>query len=150
MKIISLFLLIFLFPAILLSQEIKLFTTDGCSVFPDGTSTNQSLWINCCIRHDFAYWKGGTFEERLTADKTLENCVIDLGQPEIAKLMLVGVRAGGSPYFPAPYRWGYGWPFLRGYKALSMEEISDVERKLTLSIETLISLKNEMKKQSKE
>lgn len=28
------------------------------------------------------------------------------------------VRITGSPYFPPPFRWGYGWPFRRGYRGL--------------------------------
>jgi hypothetical protein len=38
------------------------FTSDGCSVFPDGTALQQSLWLQCCRAHDYAYWKGGTHD----------------------------------------------------------------------------------------
>jgi hypothetical protein len=44
--------------------------------------------------------------------------------------MLAGVRVGGSPYFPTTYRWGYGWPYPRGYKPLSEEEIQEVKTRL--------------------
>jgi hypothetical protein len=113
-------------------KEIKPFTTDGCSVFPDGTREQQSLWVNCCIRHDLAYWKGGTEEERLRADIALKDCVTEIGRPELAKLMLAGVRFGGSPYYPMPYRWGYGWPYLRGYEPLTAEEKEEIRRKLEM------------------
>jgi len=79
---------------------IKPFSTDGCSLFPDGSLTNKTLWQACCIEHDKAYWQGGTYEERKAADEALEKCV---GQPEIATLMLNGVRIGGSPYWPTPF-----------------------------------------------
>lgn len=110
--------------------ELRPFTTDGCSVFPDGTPRQQSLWAECCIRHDLAYWKGGTYQERLTADQALQQCVAQSGEPEIAQLMLAGVRVGGSPYFPTTYRWGYGWPYRRGYQALSGEEKIEVSQQL--------------------
>lgn len=109
-------------PTLVLAAQLKPFTTDGCSSFPDGTRAQQSLWINCCIRHDYAYWKGGTQAQRLAADKALQSCVAQVGEPEIAALMLAGVRVGGSPYWPTSFRWGYGWPYPRGYQSLSQEE----------------------------
>lgn len=113
-----------------LGADLAPFTSDGCSSFPNGTPANQSLWLDCCLRHDIAYWKGGTYEERLDADLALEQCVAKAGEPEIAKLMLQGVRAGGNPFFLTPYRWGYGWPFGRGYQALTEEERGQVKAKL--------------------
>jgi len=32
--------------------------------------------------------------------------------------LLAGDRVGGSPYLPTSFRWGYGWPYPRWYKAL--------------------------------
>ncbi|HEY7886475.1 MAG TPA: FAD-binding oxidoreductase [Cellvibrionaceae bacterium] len=95
------------------------FTSDGCSAFPDGTLAQNELWLECCHAHDYAYWKGGTYSERLEADEALERCVAGVGEEAVAKLMLAGVRVGGSPYFPTAFRWGYGWPWSRGYQALS-------------------------------
>jgi hypothetical protein len=117
-------------PLIAYADDLKPFTTDGCSSFPDGTIEHASLWANCCIRHDFAYWQGGTYEERLAADEELESCVDRAGEPTIASLMLAGVRVGGTPYLPTSYRWGYGWPFLRGYEALTAEDKLQVEKQL--------------------
>jgi hypothetical protein len=114
------------------ADDLKPFTTDGCSSFPDGTIEHASLWANCCIRHDFAYWQGGTYEQRLAADEELESCVALAGEPTIASLMLAGVRVGGTPYLPTSYRWGYGWPFLRGYEALTAEDKLQVEKQLEL------------------
>jgi len=110
--------------------DLKSFTTDGCSAFPDGTPVARTAWLNCCIRHDLSYWKGGTSDERVDADRALEKCVADIGESEIARLMLAGVRAGGGPYFPTPYRWGYGWPYPRGYLALTDDERAQVQRQL--------------------
>lgn len=104
-------------------QELKPFTSDGCSAFPDGTLRQQTLWLSCCTAHDLAYWQGGTRVQREEADLALEQCVARVGEPQIAKLMLAGVRVGGSPYWPTKFRWGYGWPYFRGYKPLSIEEL---------------------------
>jgi len=127
------------------SDELKFFTTDGCSSFPDGTIEQRSLWVSCCIRHDLAYWKGGTYNERLAADQSLKTCVSRVGEPEIANLMLAGVRVGGSPFYPMPYRWGYGWPYMRGYKPLSQQEKVQVKQKLEMLEIMIRSISSEMK-----
>ncbi len=117
-------------PQPLFAADLLPFTSDGCSAFPDGTPKDPSLWLNCCVRHDLAYWRGGTQHERLSADLALEQCVAKAGEPDIAKLMLKGVRAGGSPFLLTSYRWGYGWPFGRGYKALNEDEKKQVASRL--------------------
>ncbi len=109
------------------AEEIQPFTSDGCSAFPDGTFTQNELWLSCCTAHDYAYWQGGTYDERLIADQALEQCVAKVGQPEIAALMLAGVRVGGTPYLPTSFRWGYGWSYSRWYQALTEEEKKQIE-----------------------
>jgi len=111
-------------------HAIEPFSTDGCSMFPDGTRMQKRLWLNCCIEHDKAYWQGGTFLERVQADKRLRDCVTEAGAPFIAEIMLEGVRVGGSPFWPTPYRWGYGWPGLRGYKPVSKKERAQINARL--------------------
>ena len=132
-------------PSLANGTGLEPFTSDGCSAFPDGTIDQQSLWVNCCIRHDLAYWKGGTHDERFMADQALETCVSKVGEPELAKIMLAGVRVGGSPFFPTFYRWGYGWPYLRGYKALNEEEQLEVKRKLDMLEIMIKSISEELK-----
>ena len=112
------------------SGELKPFASDGCSAFPDGTFEQRQLWLSCCIEHDRAYWRGGTRKERINADKRLKACVEAVGEPAIARLMMAGVRVGGTPYLPTKFRWGYGWPYLRGYKALTDEEQEQVREAL--------------------
>lgn len=112
------------------SGPLRPFTTDGCSDFPDGTRSHKTLWLDCCTEHDKAYWQGGTYAERLQADKELRQCVAKVGEPGIAVLMLAGVRVGGSPYWPTRFRWGYGWPWPRGYKALTADEHDQVQEAL--------------------
>lgn len=139
------FIILFCISSLAVCEELKPFTTDGCSVFPEGTINHQSLWATCCIRHDLAYWQGGTYAQRLEADNALEECVNQVGEPDIAKLMLTGVRIGGSPYFPTSYRWGYGWPYLRGYKALTREEKIEVKEKLHMFELLIKSISEELK-----
>ena len=104
------------------ADELKSFTSDGCSSFPDGTLKQKQLWLNCCQVHDKAYWQGGTSKQRLEADQSLAECVAQVGEPQIAKLMLAGVRVGGSPKWPTSFRWGYGWAFPRNYGKLTEDE----------------------------
>lgn len=115
------------FPLVSLADEIRPFESDGCSSFPNGTVQQNALWLSCCVAHDYSYWKGGTYQDRVAADKELVNCVSAAGEPEIALLMLAGVRVGGTPYLPTRFRWGYGWPFPRGYKALTEDEIRQIQ-----------------------
>lgn len=105
---------------------LKPFTSDGCSAFPDGTFEQKKLWLSCCQRHDFDYWQGGTYQQKLASDNRLKVCVTQVGEPTIATLMLAGVRVGGTPYLPTSFRWGYGWSYPRFYGALSREERQQV------------------------
>ena len=100
-------------------------------MFVDGTFEDPELWKECCLKHDIAYWQGGTKEEREAADIAFRECVQKkTGNAELAELMYQAVRTGGEPYYPTWYRWGYGWPIGRGYKSLSKSEMLQVETKL--------------------
>jgi hypothetical protein len=109
-------------------HEIRPFTSDGCSAFPDGTLEQKELWLSCCTTHDIAYWKGGTYKERLQSDKDLQMCVEGIGEPEVALLMFTGVRVGGTPYLPTTFRWGYGWPYPRAYGELNALELEQIKK----------------------
>ncbi|MFN0318056.1 MAG: hypothetical protein ACKVQA_23765 [Burkholderiales bacterium] len=106
------------------------FTTDGCSDFPDGTPRHRQIWRDCCVAHDRAYWRGGTYDERLEADRALQACVAVTGERAIARIMLAGVRVGGSPWWPSRFRWGYGWPWPRGYAPLTAAERAQANQAL--------------------
>jgi hypothetical protein len=111
--------------------EIHEFTSDGCSLFPDGNLEHQGLWCDCCFAHDIAYWRGGTQQERIEADDTLRDCVLERTRSKaLAILMYDGVRTGGHPAFPTWYRWAYGWSYGRGYKALTDEEQQQSKKRL--------------------
>lgn len=99
------------------------FTTDGCSLFPDRALVGSADWCDCCLAHDLAYWRGGTEAQRLDADRELRACVArKTGNHALAETMFVGVRAGGGPQLRTPFRWGYAWPYGRGYRALTEAE----------------------------
>lgn len=100
------------------NPHLNPFTTDACSGFPNGTWEHRTLWLHCCTEHDIAYWQGGTRDERRAADFALRECVREAGEPTIANVMLIGVWIGGTPLLPTSFRWGYGWPYLRGYEPL--------------------------------
>jgi len=116
-----------LFTTVLYAETLKPFESDGCSAFPDGTLQQKQLWLSCCKQHDFSYWKGGTYQQRLSADKALKVCVDKAGEPKVALLMLAGVRVGGTPWLPTTFRWGYGWPYPRLYDALSEAELQQIK-----------------------
>lgn len=122
-----LLIMAFLFSSTAISDELKAFSSDGCSAFPDGTLEQNELWLACCTQHDFAYWQGGSYSERETADMALKECVAALGEKEIALLMLAGVRVGGTPFLPTTFRWGYGWPYPRFYGKLTEDELKQVQ-----------------------
>jgi len=63
------------------------------------------------------------------ADQALQACVqTATGNSGLAKLMYLGVRAGGTPHANTSYRWGYGWPYGRGYRALTSAERDEAAR----------------------
>lgn len=104
-------------------QGLKPFSSDGCSLFPDGTPAEKDKWCDCCFEHDKAYWLGGTAEERKKADDALRDCVqARTGDRTLAESMRLGVQAGGAPFSVMWYRWGYGWEIGRGYRALTEGE----------------------------
>jgi hypothetical protein len=82
------------------------FKSDGCTLFPDGK------YRDCCVRHDEAYYFGGSRKERSCADKELYKCVAAkkgwYHRAIMAPVMWVGVRIGGVSFLPTPFRWGFG------------------------------------------
>ncbi len=113
------------------APELKAFSTDGCSLFPDGTFKNKDAWCDCCIKHDIAYWQGGTKAQKQQSDLALKRCIIEkTGNTLLAEAMYQGVKLGGHPIFPNWYRWGYGWPYGRQFQALNETELLLVDSAL--------------------
>lgn len=115
------------------ADTLSPFSSDGCSGFPDGSIRDRQQWLACCQAHDLAYWQGGTFEQRMHADNQLRTCVAETGEAAVGVMMMMGVWVGGSPYWPTTFRWGYGWPYPRGYKALSALERQQIAHSLAQS-----------------
>lgn len=109
------------------AQTLKNFTSDGCTMFLDGTPKNPKLWQTCCIRHDIEYWMGGSYEERLEADRVFEACIDASGTPKMGSIMYIAVRVGGAPYLYTPFRWGFGWDYGRWYQKRTIQEQKMVE-----------------------
>lgn len=82
-----------------------IFKSDGCSLWFD------SVWVDCCVKHDLLYWRGGNRNDRKATDLAFKECVAASGHPLFADLMYFGVRAGGVGWLPTPFRWGFGWDF---------------------------------------
>lgn len=92
------------------------FKSDGCS----DCRLSTLFWVlrqelpeqmhEACVEHDYAYWVGGTYAERLAADKALRTRLVDLGFHWIGQLYYLGVRAFGGRYWRVALakRWGYG------------------------------------------
>lgn len=114
-------------------SDLESFETDGCSMFPDGTLSKPTKWQHCCIQHDFAYYVGGPEEAREEADNQLASCVAEAsGSSLLGSVMYYGVRLGGTPALPTPWRWGYGWdwdPF-NGYRALPLDQLNAAQGKV--------------------
>lgn len=111
------------------NAELKPFASDGCSLFPDRALVGKADWCACCLAHDLAYWRGGTNEQRLAADRQFQACVAMATRDKaLAATMYAGVRAGGGPEVNTSFRWGYGWPHGRGYRALTPEETAAADR----------------------
>lgn len=86
------------------------FRFDGCSWWLDCD------YRDCCQAHDYAYWCGGSAEARAQADEVLRACVAKKHGRAYARMMWLGVRAGGHPIVPLYFRWGYGHPYAGGYE----------------------------------
>jgi hypothetical protein len=72
-------------------------------------------WVQCCVEHDIAYWCGGSAEDRRRADAALRQCVTEKSSACMGTMMYLGVRPGGIPWSPFPWRWAYGWDGIHGY-----------------------------------
>ena len=78
-------------PSQIQPSDLRAFTTDGCSGgFPEGPPCHPNLWCDCCVAHDLAYWKGGTWEQREAADSKLSECVAEKGRAVTGIVMKLG------------------------------------------------------------
>ena len=126
-----LLLLLFILSSCVSTPTLKPFSSDGCSLFPDGNLKDRNLWCQCCVIHDVAYWQGGSEAQKAEADLTFRRCIEEKTKdPRFAEFMYQGVKYGGEPFFLNWYRWGYGWDYGRGYRALSEIEKQQVAEEM--------------------
>lgn len=102
--------------------ELKPFSSDYCSKWPDGKDEEPTQWADCCFTHDMHYWIGGTENEKKASDLGLKECVKLSGASLNSFIMYIGVRIGGKPG-DADYAWGYGYKSFRGYEKVPAEEL---------------------------
>lgn len=113
----------------LADKILRPFTSDGCSVSPDGipaTEKNQ-LWVECCVAHDTAYWLGGTKKEKKIADENLGKCIKQKGYSIVGSLFKNTVDKTGSAKTSLTFRWGYGWNYNRPYTEITTQEEAQVQ-----------------------
>jgi len=91
---------------ILADPPARPFISDGCSAWPD--QWQEVNMYEDCFLHDIEYWVGGTPADKLAADLQLALGVCRKGAPQMAEIMLAGVRTGGVDWLPTPWRWGFG------------------------------------------
>ncbi|WP_413586908.1 hypothetical protein [Bdellovibrio sp. HCB274] len=108
-------------------EGILPFTSDGCTMSPNGPKEHPYAFFECCVQHDYAYWQGGTLKQKEAADLSLKSCIAEHSNENIGSIYYRAVNLGGGPQFNTPFRWGYGWPRNRGYRELSSQEIYYVE-----------------------
>ena len=108
-----------------IAPALKPFETDGCS---GGMSAawqffrgRPTPWEGECIEHDRAYHPGGSRAERLAADRKLRGAVAERDHPKTAAVMYYAIRLGGHPWWPLPWRWGFGYRWPRGYAGRPLE-----------------------------
>ncbi len=124
------------------ANELKPFTTDGCSLWIDGTPEQPNLWRHCCVAHDLDYWKGGSEAQRKQSDARIQACVKEAQGPGMANYIYKNVRWGGSPYWMNHYRWGYGWDYFdgrwpRGYKVPTADEQAQIDKAMPAALQVI-------------
>lgn len=112
------------------AQVIKGFETDGCTMYPDGTSDNPTLWYHCCLEHDLRYWVGGDKEDQKIADLKLKQCVRKVSSSFRAELIYRGIRLGHLSPIKSKYKWGWGWRHPRRFTPLTVNEKVEALRML--------------------
>ena len=104
------------------SPPPSLFSSDGCSAWPD--EWDKVSIYPACFWHDVEYWLGGSDKQRLAADLRLAQRVLELTNDcqlsvELSVAMFYGVRGMGNTPLKFPFTWGFGWP---GVPELPLED----------------------------
>lgn len=64
----------------------------------------------CCVRHDEAYYYGGSKQDREQADRRFYECLLNAGVvPWLARIYHAAVQTGGHPVFRRKnVSWAFG------------------------------------------
>lgn len=86
------------------------FESDGCSfIEPIYRAFGRAPpGREFCVQHDRDFWQGGPFALFVAANLRFALRLAEAGFPVLALVRLVGVMAGGWPFLPFPWRWGFG------------------------------------------
>ena len=94
-------------PSVAFSDEVASpipFSSNGCSGF------REARFFGCCFVHDFAYWSGGTWNERGRADATLRQCLSDVSHNKpLAYVAFALVRMATFSGAMMDFGWGRAW-----------------------------------------
>lgn len=108
--------------------------SDGCTIVSSiykFFTKRQTPFRHICVEHDRAYYYGGTYEQRLAADKALLEGVKSYGFPILAYVMYFFVRVFAHPRMPFYWRWCYRVTIVesvtQGYHAGENSEFVDEE-----------------------
>ena len=117
-----------------IAANVHDFSTDGCTLAPDGTFSKPTLWHECCVAHDLWYWGGGPKSLRMKTDDNLKSCIASKAGSTVATLFLLGVRVGSvSPFKLKNKKWGNAWGSSQtDYFELTAEQKNELLRQINL------------------
>lgn len=104
------------------TNTLKSFSTDGCTLFVDGTPKRPGLWTHCCEEHDLRYWFGGSQADMDKTDLRLQACVKEVAGSTWARIIYTGVRAGHNSPVKNKTQWSWGWSHERPNISLDSTE----------------------------
>ncbi len=115
-------------PPTQLLNRLQDFASDGCpKILQTISYPQEDQWQLCCVEHDRAYWKGGSYEERQKADSDLQACVTSRGFHDAARLIYYSVRSDHKNALDT-VRWGYGWMVPRSLSPHTPEEKAEIDK----------------------
>lgn len=102
------------------AKVVRQFCTDGCS----NVGGLNSKYLACCVLHDYAYYVGGSADERMNADSNLRMCMQRVDSKSFWPIFRPGIFEMGVSAF-GDVAWGSAWG---GSREFNFEELSKDER----------------------
>ncbi|WP_127716847.1 hypothetical protein [Halobacteriovorax sp. HLS] len=111
--------------------ELKPFETDLCTMFSEETRDGKISWEDCCIKHDLAYWVGGTKDDMKRADLEIRSCVKSKGLSKLSYMMYLGIKIGHLSPIKNKYKWGWAYPKkAKTYFPISQQQEAIIKKQL--------------------